>query len=107
MANPIAVVTTVKSEDRESIESEARVESLEQRYDVCRRAPPSALVRISLTGDDGEEQIILAGSDVSTAVRSEEAGIGASSVAMIPAVRAALMERQRAFRTAPGLVADG
>ena len=57
MADPIAVVTTVKSEDRESIESEARVESLEQLYDVCRRAPPSALVRISLTGDDGEVRL--------------------------------------------------
>ena len=50
-------MTTVKSEDRESIESEARVESLEQLYDVCRRAPPSALVRISLTGDDGEVRL--------------------------------------------------
>ena len=60
-----------------------------------------------LSDTDGEEQIVLAGSDVTAAVRSEEAGIGASSVAVIPAVREALMERQRAFRMAPGLVADG
>ncbi len=57
MADPIAVVTTVKREGRESVESEQKVESLEQLYEVCRRAPPSALVRISLTGDDGEVRL--------------------------------------------------
>jgi cytidylate kinase len=44
---------------------------------------------------------------VTNSVRSEEGGIGASQVAVWPAVRAALLERQRAFRRAPGLVADG
>ena len=57
MAEPIAVVTTVKHEDRESVESEEKVESLEQLYEVCRRAPPSALVRITITGDDGEVRL--------------------------------------------------
>ena len=57
MAAPTAVVTTVRSEDRESVESEERVESLEQLYEVCRRAPPSALVRISITGDEGEVRL--------------------------------------------------
>ncbi len=55
----------------------------------------------------GAEQIILAGKDVTDAVRSESTGIGASAVAVIPAVREALLGRQRAFRMAPGLVADG
>ena len=59
------------------------------------------------SGADGTEQIILSGSDVTDAVRSEKAGIGASTVAVIPAVREALLGRQRAFRIAPGLVADG
>jgi cytidylate kinase len=59
------------------------------------------------SGSDGAEQIILSGSDVTDAVRSERAGIGASTVAAIPAVREALLGRQRAFRMAPGLVADG
>jgi cytidylate kinase len=59
------------------------------------------------SGADGTEQIILSGSDVTDAVRSEKAGIGASTVAAIPAVRDALLGRQRAFRIAPGLVADG
>jgi len=59
------------------------------------------------TAADGEETIELAGRDVSAAVRSEAAGRGASAVARLPAVREALLGRQRAFRKAPGLVADG
>lgn len=40
-------------------------------------------------------------------VRSEHIGMGASQVAALPAVRQALLARQRAFRLEPGLVADG
>jgi len=40
-------------------------------------------------------------------MRTEEMGIGASTVGALPAVREALLLRQRAFRQAPGLVADG
>jgi cytidylate kinase len=60
-----------------------------------------------LSAANGEERITLAGVDVTAAVRSEEAGRGASAVAGIQAVRGALLDRQRAFRMAPGLVADG
>jgi cytidylate kinase len=56
---------------------------------------------------DGEDRVLLAGRDVSGEIRSEEAGSGASIVAALPAVRAALVERQREFRQPPGLVADG
>ncbi|MBB6091940.1 cytidylate kinase [Povalibacter uvarum] len=55
----------------------------------------------------GNEQIWLDGSEVSREIRTERAGDGASRVAAIPAVRAALVARQRAFAQAPGLVADG
>jgi 3-phosphoshikimate 1-carboxyvinyltransferase len=51
--------------------------------------------------------IVLNGHDVSDMIRHESIGEGASRVAALPAVRAALLERQRAFRVAPGLVADG
>jgi cytidylate kinase len=51
--------------------------------------------------------ISLAGRDVTEAIRSEKVSAAASAVAVHPAVRAALLERQRAFRRAPGLVADG
>ncbi len=51
--------------------------------------------------------IILEGDVVTHAIRSEQVAAGASTVAALPAVRAALLERQRAFREFPGLVADG
>ena len=56
---------------------------------------------------EGGERVILAGEDVTAAIRSEAAGQGASRVAAWPVVRTALLERQRAFAAAPGLVADG
>jgi len=52
-------------------------------------------------------RIILEGEDVSNTIRNEEVGSRASLVAAIPAVRIALLSRQRAFREPPGLVADG
>ena len=55
----------------------------------------------------GENSISLAGEDVGDAIRQEEISVGASKVAALPAVRAALLFRQRLFRQAPGLVADG
>jgi cytidylate kinase len=57
--------------------------------------------------DPESEQIWLEGREVSTLIRTEQAGEGASSVAAMPAVRAALLQRQRAFAQPPGLVADG
>jgi CMP/dCMP kinase len=56
---------------------------------------------------DGSERVTLAGQDVTAAIRTEAAGQGASRVAAWPAVRTALLERQRAFARPPGLVADG
>jgi cytidylate kinase len=58
---------------------------------------------------DGAEQVLLGSPprDVTRALRSEEAGQGASRVAAWPPIRDALFERQRAFARPPGLVADG
>ena len=53
------------------------------------------------------ERVLFQGRDVTTAIRSEVASAGASRVAVLPAVRAALLERQRAYRQPPGLVAEG
>ena len=55
----------------------------------------------------GEEQVWLAGEEVSARIRTEQAGEGASKVAALPAVRLALLDRQRSFATPAGLVADG
>lgn len=51
--------------------------------------------------------IILEGEDVTDIIRTEKMGNAASIIAALPAVRAALLSRQRAFRETPGLVADG
>jgi cytidylate kinase len=56
---------------------------------------------------DGSERIWLDGKDVTLEVRTEQTGAGASAVAQISDVREALLQRQRAFQKAPGLVADG
>lgn len=52
-------------------------------------------------------RIVLEGEDVTETIRTEQIGNGASVVGALPGVRAALLERQRAFRAGPGLVADG
>ncbi|WP_312679630.1 (d)CMP kinase [Stutzerimonas nitrititolerans] len=60
------------------------------------------------TAESGQGmRIVLEGEDVTEAIRNEVVGAGASQVAALPAVREALLQRQKAFREAPGLVADG
>ncbi len=55
----------------------------------------------------GQEAVWLDGLDVTREIRTETAGNDASKVAALPAVRAALLDRQRRFAVPPGLVADG
>jgi cytidylate kinase len=77
-------------------------------------ADGAGLARLTLTlnirfgsAAGGEELVWLGEEDVTGSIRTEEAGNDASKVASLPAVRAALLDRQRAFAVAPGLVADG
>ncbi|MBW5413120.1 (d)CMP kinase [Pseudomonas sp. MAG002Y] len=58
-------------------------------------------------GHEHGQRIVLEGEDVTDFIRTEDIGAGASQVAILPAVREALLQRQKAFREAPGLVADG
>lgn len=51
--------------------------------------------------------VMLNGEEVGDEIRTESAGEGASLVAAIPEVRAALLQKQHDFRKLPGLVADG
>ena len=60
-----------------------------------------------LPADFEGDRILLSGEDVTEGIRAEEVGVGASKVAALPAVRNALLARQRAYRRFPGLVADG
>ena len=52
-------------------------------------------------------RVLLNGNDVSDTIRTEEAGMNASKVSALPAVRLALVDLQHSFRQLPGLVADG
>lgn len=60
----------------------------------------------TVEGSDGV-RIVLEGEEVTDTIRTEKVGGDASVVAAIPAVRDALLNRQRAFATEPGLIADG
>ena len=66
-----------------------------------------AAIAAALDVEFSETDIRLDGQSVGEAIRSEEISSGASQVAALPAVREALLFRQRAFNTAPGLVGDG
>lgn len=57
--------------------------------------------------DAGATRILLAGRDVTGAIRQEKVSMCASQIAAYPEVRTALLERQREFAELPGLVADG
>ena len=58
--------------------------------------------------EEGDElRVLINGNDATDELRTETAGAAASAIAAIPEVRAALKDRQRAFRQPPGLVADG
>jgi cytidylate kinase len=62
---------------------------------------------IRFPADSDEDDVLLDGEHVGQDIRTEAAGEGASRVAALPEVRKALLQRQRSFHVAPGLVADG
>ncbi|MBN8431254.1 (d)CMP kinase [Microbulbifer salipaludis] len=78
-----------------SLEDEARLAEIASNLDI----------RFAIAG--GEVAAMLEGQDVSRDIRMERVSMAASKVAAVPAVREALLQRQRDFRAAPGLVADG
>lgn len=69
--------------------------------------PLASCLDVNFVTEDGRTKVILEGEDVSEQIRLENVGIVASKVAALPAVREALLRRQRAFKQSPGLVADG
>lgn len=64
-------------------------------------------IALNLIAKFDGDSVVLGGRDVTEAVRSEAISLAASRIAALPQVRDALLERQRAFRQPPGLVADG
>ena len=64
-------------------------------------------IALNLNANFNFDSVELEGRNVTDAIRSEAVGTAASRIAALPGVRRALLERQRAFRRPPGLVADG
>lgn len=79
---------------------------IDQGIDPANEALVAAAARQLDVEFDGE-RILIGGRDVAHRIRDESVGNLASKVAVLGQVRSALLERQRAFRRAPGLVADG
>ncbi len=79
-----------------SLDNETALKVLAEFFDVQFVAKESELPRI-----------LLEGQDVSETIRTERMGNAASKIGAFASVREALLNRQRAFREAPGLVADG
>jgi cytidylate kinase len=84
----------------------AALAALEAGLDPANGEAVAALARTLQPACSGGA-VELAGRDISEAIRAEAVGNAASRIAVHPAVRQALLELQRAFRRAPGLVADG
>jgi cytidylate kinase len=72
-----------------------------QLYDIALN------LSVEYVGKNDELLILLEDEGITDLIRNEEIGAKASVIAAIPAVREALLERQRAFLQPPGLVADG
>lgn len=77
--------------------------------DETRLAELAQSLDLSFTPDPERDalRVWLDGEDASHTIRTETAGNAASQVAALPAVRAALLARQRQFQQPPGLIADG
>jgi len=76
-----------------------------QDEDIIATVAGQLQVRFDTTGQS--TRTLLAGEDVTDAIRHEDVGMSASIVAAYPKVRIALLQRQRNFAQVPGLVADG
>jgi cytidylate kinase len=90
------VVGYAVQRDRADLSDHAGLASLALRTDI----------RFATSGD-AEPRVLVDGVDATDAIRTETAGAAASQIAPIPEVRQALLAKQHAFRTSPGLVADG
>jgi cytidylate kinase len=75
--------------------------------DAATLAAAAMSLRVRFASGATGDRIYLDEADVSAELRTERAGDAASKVAVVPEVRAALLQRQRDFAVPPGLVADG
>ncbi len=83
--------------------SDLEISSIEE----SQLADIAANLDVSYSENNNELEIFLGGEDITQLIRNEEIGEKASQIAVVPAVREALLARQRAFLQPPGLIADG
>lgn len=69
--------------------------------------PLAAHLDVHFKVEPAQLNVVLEGEDISQAIQNEMVGNTASQIAAFSRVREALLHRQRAFRAAPGLIADG
>jgi len=75
--------------------------------DAVTRCASEVRITFRAPKDGGETRVFVNGHDATDELRTETCGAAASAIAAIPGVRTALFDKQRSFRKAPGLVADG
>ena len=88
-----------------SLHQQNLLDCLDSKIDLCTEIAKKLDIKF-VTSDVGTE-VWLDKQDVTQTIRTERVGEFASKVAVIPELRQALFDRQRAFVQAPGLVADG
>jgi cytidylate kinase len=88
-----------------SLHQQDLLDSLDSKLEQCVKIATNLDIKFVTT--ESGTRVELDGEDVTQTIRTERVGEFASKVAVVPELRAALLERQRAFAQAPGLVADG
>ena len=88
-----------------SLHQQDLLDSLDSELEQCVKIATNLDIKFVTT--ESGTRVELDGEDVTQTIRTERVGEFASKVAVVPELRAALLERQRAFAQAPGLVADG
>lgn len=88
-----------------SLHQQDLLDCLDSELEQCVKIATNLDIKFVTT--ESGTRVELDGEDVTQTIRTERVGEFASKVAIVPELRAALLERQRAFAQAPGLVADG
>ncbi|MDD2944666.1 MULTISPECIES: (d)CMP kinase [unclassified Acinetobacter] len=88
-----------------SLHQQDLLDSLDSELEQCIKIATNLDIKFVTT--ESGTRVELDGEDVTQTIRTERVGEFASKVAVVPELRAALLERQHAFAQAPGLVADG
>ena len=90
-----------------SLQNKALIDALDDESVLKQSVTIAANLDIQFKNSASGTIVLLDNQDVTQAIRTERVGELASKVAAIPALRAALVDRQHAFAQPPGLVADG